>query len=140
MSSEIPKPGSPTDWLRYAHYDLALASVPLPNFAFYNGLCFHAQQAVEKCLKAVLIQHDIEFRKVHDIAYLTTLLPGTLTPIPELAAAASLTSYAVVLRYPGDYEEVLYDDYQDALRIAQAILVWSEKIILTSSSSLNDET
>lgn len=28
---------------------------------------FHAQQAVEKCLKAVLVRHSIEFRKVHDL-------------------------------------------------------------------------
>lgn len=28
---------------------------------------FHAQQAVEKCLKAVLVLHEVEFRKTHDL-------------------------------------------------------------------------
>ena len=46
MQPDVPKPGSPADWLRHARNDLALAGVPLPKFAFYNSLCFHAQQAV----------------------------------------------------------------------------------------------
>lgn len=141
MQLDTPKPGSPADWLRHARNDLALAGVPLPKFAFYNSLCFHAQQSVEKSLKAILVHHAVEFRKVHDIAYLTTLLPKTVTVIPELNAAASLTSYAVVLRYPGDYEEVSIADYQDALQIAQAVLNWAEQMIqIPPQAGSNDAT
>ncbi len=30
-------------------------------------ICFHAQQAVEKSLKAVLFTHQIEFRRTHNL-------------------------------------------------------------------------
>lgn len=82
MPPEQPAPGSPADWLRHARSDLALARVPLPQDTLYSELCYHAQQAVEKSLKAVLIQRGIEFRRVHDIAYLwdCCLLISSLLP------------------------------------------------------------
>ncbi len=44
---------SSQDWLARAKGDLALALAPLPEGAFYEDLCFHAQQAAEKAVKAV---------------------------------------------------------------------------------------
>ena len=38
------------------------------------AVCFHAQQAVEKSLKAVLFLHLIEFRRTHDLVKLAELL------------------------------------------------------------------
>ena len=35
---------------------------------------FHAQQAVEKCLKAVLIRYGVDFRKTHALDELIDLL------------------------------------------------------------------
>jgi hypothetical protein len=55
MSPNLPEPGSPADWLRYARSDLALARIERPAEVFLEMLCFHAQQAVEKSLKAVLL-------------------------------------------------------------------------------------
>jgi HEPN domain-containing protein len=34
---------------------------------------FHAQQAVEKALKAVLVRKEVSYRFTHDVAYLTEL-------------------------------------------------------------------
>jgi len=48
-----PPTGSSDDWLRRAKSDLAIAKAPLPDGALYEDMCFHAQQAVEKALKAV---------------------------------------------------------------------------------------
>lgn len=42
-------------WLARAKGDLALASAPLPPGAFYEDLCFHAQQAAEKAIKAASV-------------------------------------------------------------------------------------
>ncbi len=76
MQPEPPEPGSARDWLRRARSDFALARVgPQPD-VMYNELCFHAQQTVEKCLKAILVDRNIEFPRVHNIAYLFGLLPG----------------------------------------------------------------
>ncbi len=47
MQQGRPQPGSAEDWLMRAEGDLALARAPLPEGAFYEDLCFDAQQAAE---------------------------------------------------------------------------------------------
>lgn len=61
---------------------------------------FHAQQALEKCLKAVLALHGVEFRRTHDLAVLLDLLDRQTGLIPPYAGELDdLTPYAVILRY-----------------------------------------
>jgi len=61
---------------------------------------FHAQQAVEKSLKAVLSAHRIEFRRTHDLVTLLDLLQDNhLPPPPEAAWLDELNPYAVEARY-----------------------------------------
>lgn len=114
MQPDKPAAGSAADWLRHARSDLSLASVPLPAGALYNELCFHAQQAAEKSIKAVLLHYDIDFRRAHDLDYLMTLLPAEVSLPPEAAEIVGLTSYAVMFRYPGDYEDVAEEEYWEA--------------------------
>ena len=129
MLSETPEPGSAHDWLRCARSDLALAQVGLQPGVMYNALCFHAQQAVEKSIKAVLTDRQIAFRRAYNIAYLLTLLPSDIDSPPEAIDAAGLTIYAVITRYPGDYEEITHDMYRDAIRVASAIVTWAARIV-----------
>jgi HEPN domain-containing protein len=131
MPPERPAPGSAADWLRRARSDLSLASVTLPQDVLYNELCFHAQQAVEKSIKAVLVHCGIEFRKAHDIDYLMTLLPQDVPAPPGAEEIVGLTSYAVMFRYPGDYEDVTEEDYRWAVQAAQTVYDWAEQIIRT---------
>ena len=133
MSPENPEPGSAGDWLRRAKSDLALSGVPRPPEVMYTELCFHAQQAVEKSIKAVLIAEHIEFRLEHHIGYLLGLLPRKIPSPPEAVEAVTLTSYAVMTRYPGDYEEITGEMYQEAVRIARGIVGWAEQIIEISN-------
>jgi HEPN domain-containing protein len=123
------QPGSVTDWLARARSDLALASIPLPDNVLYNDLCFHAQQAAEKSVKAVLILFGVEFQKVHDIAELISLLPENVPPLPAPRGILSLTTYAVMARYPGDYEAITEEDYREALQAATAVYEWAERVI-----------
>ncbi|HDQ70900.1 MAG TPA: HEPN domain-containing protein [Chloroflexi bacterium] len=129
MLPDRPVPGSAADWLRHARSDLALASVTSLPQVLYNQLCFHAQQAVEKSIKAVLIHHNVEFRKVHDIDYLMTMLPPDVSLPPEAEQVVGLTGYAVMLRYPGDYEDLTEEEYRETIQIAQAVVTWAERII-----------
>ena len=41
----------------------------------YDAVCFHAQQCVEKYLKAILVDHSLPVPKTHDIGKLFGLLP-----------------------------------------------------------------
>ena len=129
MPPDKPITGSASDWLRRARSDLALASVPLPRDVLYNELCFHAQQAAEKSIKAVLVYHGIDFRRIHDIDYLLTLLPDGVPLPPEAEWVIDLTSYAVALRYPGAYEDVTGEEYQEALAAARTVFSWAERIL-----------
>lgn len=69
----------------------------------YYVVCFHAQQCVEKYLKAFLVEHEIAFERTHR---LTTLLDHALFLHPEWDlhrdALIILTNYATDSRYPGE--------------------------------------
>jgi HEPN domain-containing protein len=129
MPHEGHLPGSPAAWLRYAHSDLELACVKRPPQVLLEGLCFHAQQAAEKALKAVLVDRGIPFPKTHNIRTLLDLLPQGATPPPEVEDAAILTDYAVISRYPGDLESVDEEEYLEAVRLAKTVVHWAESVI-----------
>ena len=130
MPSDTPIPGSPADWLRYARSDLALArQQDLPEILL-ETLCFHAQQAVEKSLKAVFVHQGMVFPYTHDLAQLITRAKASGISWPEaLDTAAELTEYAVGSRYPGVYERVTDEDYREAIEVAQCVFNWANNIV-----------
>ena len=61
-------PSSLEEWLIHAHSDLRLARLGQEsNDVLPSQICFHAQQAVEKAFKAVLLFSRVEFPLTHDI-------------------------------------------------------------------------
>jgi HEPN domain-containing protein len=61
---------------------------------------FFAQQAVEKCLKAVAEYHSIVFRRTHDVDELVDLLLEKQVAMPFPSDQFSvLNPFAVILRY-----------------------------------------
>lgn len=65
-----------------------------------SGVGFHAQQTVEKCLKAVLTGNNVEFDRTHNLGKLIAVLREKGLPLPPQAdKMGDLTRYAVVLRY-----------------------------------------
>jgi HEPN domain-containing protein len=92
---------------------------------YLEDLCFHAQQAAEKAIKALLIKYDVEFPYVHDIAELLTLLEKTNHAIPEnIREGERLTRFAVFTRYPGVAASVSYEEYEESLNLAEAVVNW----------------
>lgn len=92
------------EWIRKAEQDLEYARIGMRRrkVALYDGVCFHAQQCVEKYLKAFLVRHKIEFRRTHDLIELQRLCaqvdPAFRLIIEPLKL---LFIYAVDIRYPG---------------------------------------
>ena len=121
--------GSAVDWLRYAESDLDIARITQSSRILLEGLCFHAQQAAEKALKAVLIAYSIPFPRTHNITVLIDLLPQDIALPSEVEAAASLTDYAVLMRYPGNLEPVTEEEYREAVRLAEVVVHWAETLI-----------
>jgi HEPN domain-containing protein len=66
---------------------------------------FHAQQAVEKLLKAVLSSRSVTYRRTHDLVELMDLLKAEHVSFPvELEEVRRLGPFAVEFRY-GDVPE-----------------------------------
>ncbi len=110
------------EWVEKAEGDFISAqreyrARKLPN---YDSACFHAQQCVEKYLKARLVEAGKPFSKTHDLAYLAGLLneiePFLLTFIHLLR---ELTDFAVEFRYPGESAEK--EDARDAVKTCKEI-------------------
>jgi len=95
---------------------------------YLEDLCFNAQQAAEKAIKALLIRHNVEFPYVHDLAELLTLLERAGHGIPEsVRQAERLTRFAVFNRYPGLTPPTSREEYQEALALAEAVVRWVEE-------------
>lgn len=110
-------------WLAKAEQDLGAVEALLETkpLLLYPA-CFHAQQAVEKCLKAFLTWRQIEFPKTHSIRELLDLVehadPGLAS---ELLGADALTPYGVDIRYPGDAPEPERNDAHEARELARKV-------------------
>jgi len=124
-------PDDPREWLNRARSNLVQAEKGTEiGGVYFEDLCFNAQQAAEKALKALLIARQIEFPYVHDLVKLVELLEGSGQKVPvAVREAARITRYAVVTRYPGALDIVTQQDYKEALTIATAVVHWTEKII-----------
>lgn len=73
MLPDPPRADDPRAWLNRARSNLFHAKSRSPG-VYLEDLCFDAQQAAEKALKAVLVQRGIRFPYVHDLAALLTLI------------------------------------------------------------------
>ena len=129
MPRDAGRADAPWRWLENARADLALAQAGLPPGALYEHLCFHAQQAAEKGLKAVLLQRGIEFPFTHNLQILLDLLPAGLAVAPGIVEAVDLNPYAVTTRYPGEIEPATENDWREAVRIAEMVVDWVKTII-----------
>lgn len=80
--------------------------------AHISVVCFHAQQAIEKSLKAVMFSRKIEFRKIHDLVELSAMLRDNDIECPLTDEQfLRLNPFAVTFRYDDlDIESVTIDE------------------------------
>ncbi len=82
----------------------------------HDAVCFHAQQCIEKYIKAFLQKHQIPFTKTHDLVILVqACLPKQPLWEAWIEEMDALTRYAVLFRYPG--EAATREDALRAVRI-----------------------
>ncbi|MBI4686797.1 MAG: HEPN domain-containing protein [Nitrospirae bacterium] len=60
------------EWMKQAKDEFNMAKY-LFDGGFYKGVCFHSQQAIEKTLKAMLLDKGWELEKIHSIKRLISL-------------------------------------------------------------------
>ncbi|HLC17001.1 MAG TPA: HEPN domain-containing protein [Thermodesulfovibrionia bacterium] len=118
------------EWIDKAEGDYysALREYRARKFPNYDATGFHAQQSIEKYLKAILQMKNIRFQKVHDLLALMNLC---LPDVPELELHKELLSYlnpfAVDFRYPG--ESATKEDARSAIQAMKKLRLILIKIL-----------
>lgn len=93
--------------------------------AHFSIVCFHAQQAVEKALKAVLFSRQIEFKRTHSLTELALLLRQDGIDIPVTDdQLRQLTPFAVTFRY--DDMDVALIAQEDVTDLVIDVRKWAE--------------
>jgi HEPN domain-containing protein len=130
MPPHDPVPGTAREWLDRAKGKLALARQPLPPGAFWEDLCFLDHQAAELAIKAVFIVHGWSFPFIHDLGDLLERLERQGLSIPqEIQEADQLSPYAVRAHYPGVSVPATQAQFQEALKIAEAVGAWAQSYL-----------
>ncbi|HNY40130.1 MAG TPA: HEPN domain-containing protein [Bryobacteraceae bacterium] len=125
MSGRL-SPSDPREWLRRSQSSLLHARSKVEGVCL-EDLCFDAQQAAEKAIKAVLVARKAQFPYVHDIDVLLSALTQAGEALPvRVLEAAKLTPFAVEARYPSVAREVTDAQYDEALRLAEDVCRWAE--------------
>jgi len=126
--------------LRLADRDIAaLAVLSSSEEVHLSIICFHAQQAIEKCFKAAIFCHCIEFRRTHDLPLLAGLLSehGVLAPLSADQLAA-LNPCAVLLRYDDAEIEVTNVNRTELIQMVNTARTWAEGVFQTAISAEAD--
>ncbi|MDD5087629.1 MAG: HEPN domain-containing protein [bacterium] len=115
------------EWVDKAEADFATAKreLQVTDYPNYDAVCFHAQQGVEKLMKALLIHVGVMPPKTHRLLALDELLrPVCSDWTADKEDLQLLTRAAVDFRYPGetaDFEEAK-DVVDVSLRLREALL------------------
>jgi HEPN domain-containing protein/predicted nucleotidyltransferase len=117
------RPGAPESvvaWLRLAEDDLLnIENNMIAEVIPWSTICFHAQQAAEKYLKALLIQRNIRPPRTHELPDLLTAARAAGYPLDDIDDdCAFLNQFAVKVRYP---ENVVIPEQATGRRAADAV-------------------
>ena len=103
--------------------DLSLEMALQAEEPLWDQVCFHAQQAAEKSLKALLVSLERDVPRTHDLVF---LLDSARDAGAELVGldedTATLTQYGVSPRYPTFLAQETKEDANGALRAAKRVM------------------
>jgi len=112
-----------SECLRYTTEDFDSAEILFNQYRKpINVICYHCQQAAEKCLKGFLVSRGVEFERTHDLLRII----DECIKIEESFSAIvrycmKLNPYSVITRYPSELE-LIDSDAESALVQARTII------------------
>lgn len=122
-------PADPGEWLNRAWSSLR-HSRSVEEGVYLEELCFDAQQAAEKAVKAVLVAWRVQFPRVHDLEVLLNSAADCGIEAPqEIWEARKLTPYAVEARYPSVARELTAEQYREAVELAERVVRWAAGLV-----------
>lgn len=88
---------------------------------------FHLQQAVEKALKSILVEHRVEIPRTHDLGYLIEVVSAQSVDLPAAVSESDwLTPWGVLFRYDDGPATTL--DRDRALEAATSAIGCAEEL------------
>ena len=122
------------DWITLADKDLYAAEIMLRESNLTNIVAFHCQQAIEKYLKAFLIEKDVPLIKTHDLIKLN----GMIKEVKDLGIDEKklivINEVYIDSRYPGEIG--LMSDGMPTDKQAKEFLAYSKDIKTIISNAL----
>ena len=117
------------EWIGKADEDFGFARVNLEEKKpFFAQICFHFHQAAEKYLKAYIVAHELEFRKIHELPLLLKICSKKDCSFEQVRDECEfLNAHYIDTRYPVHWptnfsEEEAGKAFQASLRIKELIL------------------
>ena len=108
--------------MKYAATDLTLMQSALEDDGPPGEVCFHAQQAIEKALKALLASVEIAIPFTHNLTALYALVPTTHRPDADVGRLGRLTDLEAESRYPGEWSEPTMSEAGWASEMASSVV------------------
>lgn len=130
-------------WIEYAEQDYQSACILLQSH-LYNPCLYHSQQAIEKWLKSIILEHDLAFRRTHSIQGLVNILSenGMIADIAD-DEIDMIDSIFMPARYPvGSALPFFEPDYSicdQCLRIVERIKNWANSHLQQSQQAIVEE-
>lgn len=121
---------TPIDWIKAAELDLKTAKSLSEKAEFSAPVAFHAQQAAEKSLKAIILEKKLLISKVHDLRKLAK--EAEIVQDNILDKLKYLNRFYNPTRYPdaaaGSLEEGLptSEQAEEALKGAEEVVEFSK--------------
>ena len=126
----------PDAWIRHAKSDLALARAR-PRDVLPEHRCWHAQQAAEKALKAVLVSRGAEVAHTHNFNTILRALKAEGVSVPaSVGVVRDLGRHAAETRYPALGEASEFRP-EEEIKKARAALIWAKKEIARAKAEKN---
>lgn len=93
-----------SEWIKKAEKDyLVIKNEISSKNPVYDAICFHAQQCIEKYLKALINEQGITIPKIHDLNVLFNICKPFASELEEYKEEISdLSTFAIAFRYPGE--------------------------------------
>ena len=109
------------DWVKKAEEDYKTSKVLLNAEEISPSIVgFHAQQCIEKYLKAFLANNDIAPPKIHDLVRLNVMCVGIAPDFENISDSLDfLNPFSVEFRYPGTDASVA--EAQEAIEHAEKV-------------------
>ena len=99
------------------------------------GAAFHAQQAAEKALKALLITEAEGFPKTHDLVALVERLPPRYVEAFDVDALSELNPWAIQGRYPADMPSITTGVMERLLATAMSTVEIATRLVAVATAT-----